>query len=84
MATKTTHIVQGFETKRGQLVPGAKEPAPTAAGAAKRAEAWATRMPGAAALTIVADDETGELASAEIVAQFGQIPDDFLDRLRGG
>ena len=41
-------------------------------------------MPGAAALTVVADDETGELESAAILAHFGDIPDDFAESLQGG
>lgn len=84
MANKTTFIVQAFEMKRGRLVPGQKEVAPTEGGAVKRAKAWSTRMPGAAAVCVVADDETGELASATIVEQFGQMSDDFAEGLMGG
>ena len=50
----------------------------------KRAEAMAGRMPGTAALRIVADDETGELESATILGQFGEVPDDFAEGLTGG
>lgn len=82
MANKTTFIVQAFERKRGRLVPGSKEVAPTVNGAKKRAEALANRVPGAAAISVTADDETGELASAEILATFGEVPDDFADSLR--
>lgn len=84
MATKTTFIVQQFEMKRGQLVPGAKDIAPTANGAIKRAEAVAARAKGTAALKIEADDETGEVHKAQVLAQFGQVPDDFKDSLTGG
>ena len=38
--------------------------------------------PGTAALEIVADDETGELESATILGQFGEIPDDFAESLQ--
>jgi hypothetical protein len=41
----------------------------------------ATRIPGSAALQIVVDDETGELESATILGQFGEMPDDFADSL---
>ncbi|TXN41565.1 hypothetical protein FV232_04770 [Methylobacterium sp. WL30] len=41
-------------------------------------------MPGTAALKIVADDETGELESATILGQFGEVPDDFAESLQGG
>ncbi|WP_245443008.1 hypothetical protein [Methylobacterium terrae] len=52
--------------------------------ALKRAEAIASRMPGAAALRIVADDETGELESATILGQFGEVPEDFAEQVSGG
>lgn len=42
------------------------------------------RVPGTAALRIVADDETSELESATIVGQFGKVPDDFVVSLRSG
>ena len=41
-------------------------------------------MPGAAALKIVADDETGELESATILGQWGEVPEDFAETVRGG
>lgn len=83
MANKTTFIVQAFERKRGRLVPGAKDVAPTENGAIKRAEALVTRMPGSAAISVVADDETGEVASIAIIQTFGEVPDDFADSIRG-
>jgi hypothetical protein len=50
----------------------------------KRAQAMAKRMPGMAALKIVADDETGELDSIAILGEFGQVPKDFAEQVRGG
>ena len=47
-----------------------------------RAEAMASRLPGTAALQIVADDETGELESATILGQHGEVPDDFAESLQ--
>ena len=41
-------------------------------------------MPGTAALKIVATDETGELESATILGQFGEVPVDFAESLQGG
>ena len=73
-----------FQHKRKRLVPGAKEIAPTESGALKQPEAVARRLPGAAALKIVADDETGELESIAILGSFGDVPDDFADGLAGG
>jgi hypothetical protein len=83
MATATTYVIQTFELRRKQLVPGTRDVAPTGSGALKRAQAIASRMPGAAAIKIVADNETGELESAAILGQFGQVPDDFADQVRG-
>lgn len=84
MAMKTTYLIQPFEIHRKRLRPARQEPAPTESGALKRAEALAGRMPGAAALKIVADDETGELESATILGQWGEVPDDFAETLQGG
>ena len=41
-------------------------------------------MPGAPALKIVADDETGELERIAILQTFGDVPDDVADWLEGG
>lgn len=84
MTLKANFVVQTFELKRKRLLPGARDIAPTESGALKRAEAIAKRMPGAAALKIVADDETGELESATILGRFGEVPEDFADQLQGG
>lgn len=81
MANKTTFVVQAFVMKRGRLVPGTKDVAPSQNGALKRAESLAARMPGSAAICVVADDETGEVSSVGILGTFGQVPDDFADNL---
>ncbi|WP_244538757.1 hypothetical protein [Methylobacterium sp. ap11] len=47
-------------------------------------EAIAIRMPGTAVLRIVADGETGELESATILGQFGEVPEDFAEQVSGG
>ncbi len=84
MTLRTTFLVQTFELKRKRLVPGQREIAPTDSGARKKAQAIAGRQPGAAALKVVADDETGELESATILEAFGEVPDDFAESLTGG
>ena len=84
MAMKTTYVVQPFELHRKRLRPARQEASPSESGALKKAEAMAARMPGAAALRIVADDETGELESATILGRWGDIPDDFAESLQGG
>jgi hypothetical protein len=83
MAMKTTFMVQTFSIHRKKLKPNRPEPAATESGVLKKAEAMAGRMPGTAALKIVADDETGELESATILGQFGEVPDDFAESLAG-
>ncbi|KQO90902.1 hypothetical protein ASF36_21985 [Methylobacterium sp. Leaf90] len=82
MAMKTTFLVQTFVLKRKRLVPGDRQVSATSSAALKRAEAMAGRMPGTAALQIVADDDTGELESATILGQFGEVPDDFAESLQ--
>ena len=49
-----------------------------------KAENLARRMPGAAALKVLADDETGELEGVTILGQWGEVPDDFAESLQGG
>lgn len=84
MATKTSFLVQTFEKKRGRLVPGARDAAPTKPGALKKAEALSKRVPGVAALQVDVDDETGEVMKATILETFGEVPDDFADGLMSG
>lgn len=85
MASKTTYVVQAFVMKRGGVIaPGKSETSPSESGALKRAEAWATREIGSAALKIVADDETGEVSEATVLAQHGNVPEDFADQVKGG
>ncbi|AWN43311.1 hypothetical protein [Methylobacterium durans] len=84
MTMRTSYVVQTFVLKRKRLVPGDRELTAAESGALKKAEAMAGRFPGTAALRIVADDETGELESATILAQFGEVPDDFAESLQGG
>ncbi|MCJ2063158.1 hypothetical protein MKK63_10600 [Methylobacterium sp. J-088] len=84
MALKTTFVVQPFELHRKRLRPARQEPAQSEFGALKKAEALAGRLPGAVALKVVADDETGELDSVAILGQFGDVPDDFAESLLGG
>lgn len=50
----------------------------------KKAENLAKRLPGAAALTVVAGDETGEREGVAILGQWGKIPDDGAESLQGG
>ena len=82
MTMRTTFLVQTFVIKRKRLIPGDRQVSQSGSGALKRAEAMASRMPGTAAIQVVADDETGELESATILGQFGEVPDDFAESLQ--
>jgi hypothetical protein len=84
VAMKTAFVVQPFEVHRKRLRPARQEPAQTESGALKKAENLARCMPGAAAIKIVADDETGELEAATILGQWGEVPDDFAESLQDG
>ena len=84
MAMKTAFVVQPFEIHRKRLRPARQEPAQSESGALKKAENLAKRMPGAAAIKVVADDETGELEAATILGQWGEVPEDLAESLQGG
>lgn len=84
MTMKTAFVVQPFELHRNRVRPARQESALSGFGALKKAEALAKRMPGAAALKIIADDETGEMESATILGQWGEMPEDFAESLQGG
>jgi hypothetical protein len=80
---RTSYIVQPFEVHRKRLRSARQEPAQTESGALKKVENLAKRMPGAAALKVVADDETGELEGVTILGQWSEVPDDFAESLQG-
>ncbi|MCJ2125546.1 hypothetical protein [Methylobacterium sp. J-077] len=84
MAMKTTFVVQPFEIHRNRLRPARQETAQTESGALKKAEALAARMPGAAALKVVADEEIGELEGLTVLGQWGEVPEEFAESLRDG
>ena len=84
MAMKTAFVVQPFEIHRKRLRPARQEAAQTESGALKKAENLAKRMPGAAAMKVVADDETGKLEGVTILGQWGDVLEDFAESLQGG
>jgi len=83
MAAKTVFVVQAFEAHRKKLVPTTKSEARDEASATRRAELIAERKGGAAIIKITADDETGEVSEARVLARFGDVPDD-LDQMVSG
>ena len=84
MTQRTRYVVQPFELRRHRLTPTRQEATATGSGALKRAEAMAARLPGTLALRVVADDETGEVEGLDVLGRFGDVPDDFIDGLKGG
>lgn len=83
MTLRTNYVVQTFEIHRKRLVPTTKAVAKSEVTALRSAETIAQSKSGAAALEIIADDETGELSSARVLAKFGEVPDDFEELLQG-
>lgn len=77
-----TFIVQEFVTRRKRLVPGQKAPAKTRHHALNDAERLSKRAEGVAVIHVVADDETGEVSSIDVLARHGLIPDDFEEAIR--
>jgi hypothetical protein len=79
-----TFIVQQFLTKRNKLAKGQATPARTRHHALNDAQRIATRAEGVAVLHVVADDETGEVCSIDVLARHGNIPDAFEEEIRAG
>ncbi len=77
-------MVQPFEIHRKRLRPGRQEARTEPKVArSRRPRTWPSACPGAAALKVVADDETGELEGVTILGQWGEVPDDFAESLQG-
>lgn len=77
-----TFIVQEFITRRKRLVPGQRAPGRTKHHALSDAERLAKRAEGVAVIHVVADDETGEVSSINVLARHGLIPDEFEEGIR--
>ncbi|WP_457091414.1 hypothetical protein [Microvirga sp. P5_D2] len=83
MASQTSYIVQTFEIHRKRLVPTVRAQFKTEQQAIRSAESTAQRKTGSAAMKVIADDETGEMSSIEVIAKYGEVPDDFEELLQG-
>ena len=85
MSTKTVYVVQPFEKRlrKRQLVPLPKSEARSEAHALYQAEHIAARKAGAAVIAITANEETGEVSEAKILARYGDVPDDLSQLIRG-
>lgn len=82
MASVDAFFLQPFKTHRKRLVPGQRVPAKTKHHALQDGERLARTAEGVAVIHVVADDETGEVASIEVLARHGAIPDEFDEQIR--
>lgn len=82
MASVDAFFLQPFKTHRKRLVPGQRVPAKTKHHALQDGERLARTAEGVAVVHVVADDETGEVASIEVLARHGAIPDEFDEQIR--
>ena len=82
MASVDAFFLQPFKTHRKRLMPGQRVPAKTKHHALQDGERLARTAEGVAVVPVVADDETGEVASIEVIARHGEIPDEFDEQIR--
>ena len=80
MASQTVFVVQAFGMHGKRIVPTTKEQVKTETQALRQAERTAERKGGAIALQIMVDSETGEVEQSQIVARYGDLPEN-LDEL---
>lgn len=66
-------IVVPYRKVRGGMTPGEMRQASNAASAEKIAAAMAGRFAGVAAYAVEVDEETGDMTSPRLLAQFGEI-----------
>lgn len=82
MAEIETFVIQPFHIHRKKLTPSQRATAKTSAQALIDGRRIASSKPGAAVLRILADDETGEPSSIEVIGRFGEIPEEFEEQIR--
>lgn len=82
MAQIETYVIQPFHIHRKRLVPSQGVPAKTERQAVGDGRRIAGSKAGAAVLKILADDETGEPSSIEVIERYGDIPDEFEESIR--
>lgn len=66
-------IVIPYKKTRGGLAPGEMRQASNAASAEKIAAAMADRFVGVAAYAVEVDEESGDMMSPRLLAQFGEV-----------
>jgi len=77
-----TFFLQPFKTHPKKLVPAQRVPAKTKRHALNEGERLGRTAEGVAVLHVVADDETGEVASIDVLARHGAIPEEFEEQIR--
>lgn len=82
MASVDTFFLQPFKTHRKRLVPAQRVPFRTKHHALLEGERVGRSAEGVAVVHVVADDETGEVASVAVLARHGAIPEEFEEQIR--
>jgi hypothetical protein len=82
MASVDTFFLQPFKTHRKRLVPAQRMPSKTRHHALMEGERIGRSAEGVAVVHVVADDETGEVASIAVLARHGAIPEEFEEQIR--
>ena len=77
-----TFFLQPFKTHRKKLVPAQRVPAKTRHHALNDGIRIGRTAEGVAVVHVVADEETGEVASVEVLARHGAIPEEFEEQIR--
>ncbi|MGF7054009.1 hypothetical protein GGC47_003197 [Bosea sp. OAE752] len=77
-----TFFLQPFKTYRKKLIPSQRVPAKTKHHALDEGERLGRTAEGVAVVHVVADDETGEVASIDVLARHGAIPEEFEEQIR--
>jgi len=82
MASVDTFFLQPFKTHRKRLVPAQRVPSKTKHHALLEGERVGRSVEGVAVVHVVADDETGEVASVAVLARHGTVPEEFEEQIR--
>ena len=77
-----TYVIQPFHIHRKRLAPSQPLKASTRHHALLDGQRIASGKAGAAILRVVADNETGEASSVEVIERFGDIPEEFEESIR--
>ncbi|AMJ63252.1 hypothetical protein [Bosea sp. PAMC 26642] len=77
-----TFFLQPFKTHRKRLVPSQRVASKTKHHALRDGERLGRTAEGLAVVHVVADDDTGEVSSIEVLARHGAIPEEFEEQIR--